>query len=127
MTVVLRSVSTSSFRSPRYRLRSLYSCFGPSISTLMCMYFLFMHSKGDVVHSHKHWPGAMCAALVAERIDSIGARDQHYILLDPSQSPPRSSTPPTGSHQKGDSTSCLFLDHFLQLLPFAASFPHASA
>src|ERR1041385_4374706 len=34
---------------------------------------------GDVVHAHKHWPCAMCAALVAERIDSIGARDQHYV------------------------------------------------
>src|SRR3954466_14660468 len=80
MTGVLHSVSSSYFRSPRYRLRLFPGCFGRSISTLMCMYFLFMHSQGgDVVHAHKHWPGAMCAALVAERIDSIGARDQHDV------------------------------------------------
>src|SRR3954469_8394258 len=79
MTGVLHSVSSSSFRSPKYRLRSFPSCFGPSISTLMCMYFLFMHSQGDVVNAHKHWPVSMCVALVTERIDSIGARDQHDV------------------------------------------------
>src|SRR4051812_21525987 len=79
MTDVLHSVSSFSSRSPRYRLRSFPGCFDPSISTLICMYFLFMHSQGVVVHAHKHYPGAMCAALVAERIDSIGARGQHDV------------------------------------------------
>src|ERR1041385_1243854 len=71
LTGVLHRVSSSSFRSPRYRLRSFPGCFGPSISTLMCMSSSSCTPRGDVVHAHKHWPGAMCAALVAERIDYV--------------------------------------------------------
>jgi hypothetical protein len=38
------------------------------------MYFFFRHSQGDVVHPYKHRLGAVLAALVPKRIESIGAR-----------------------------------------------------
>ena len=43
------------------------------------MYFLFKHSRGEVVNRHKHRPGAMRAALVAKQIESIGAHSQPEV------------------------------------------------
>src|SRR3954463_10190062 len=79
MTGVLHSVSSSSFRSPRYRLRSFPGCFGPSISTLMCMYFLFMHSQGGCCTCTQTLARCYVCCSIAERIDSIGAHDQHDV------------------------------------------------
>src|SRR3954464_4972812 len=80
MTGVLHSVSSSPFRSPRYRLRSFPGCFGPSISTLMCMYFLFMHSQGGMFYMPTNTGQVLCVLLwLPKGFDSIGARDQHYV------------------------------------------------
>src|SRR4051812_2148811 len=63
MFAVIHSVSNSSFRSPRYRLRSFLGCFGPSISTLMCMYFLSMHFQGEMLYMHTNTGQVLCVLL----------------------------------------------------------------
>src|ERR1044071_7689767 len=104
MTGVLHSVSSSSFRSPRHRLRSFPGCFGPSISTLMCMYFLFMHSQGGCCTCTQTLARCyVCCSGCRKDLLHRCSRPTRRSL-DPSQSPLQSSTPPTGSHQKGDST-----------------------
>src|SRR3954471_10804590 len=103
MTGVLHSVSSSSFRSPRYRLRSFPGCFGPSISTLMCV--LPLHAlPGGMLYMHTNTGQVLCVLLWLPKDLLHRCSQPTRRSLDPSQSPLQSSTPPTGSHQKGDST-----------------------
>src|SRR3954466_16182437 len=60
---VFHSVSSSSFSSPRYRLMSFPGCFGPSISILMWMYFLFMHNQGGRLYIHTNTGQVLCVLL----------------------------------------------------------------
>src|ERR1043165_3301442 len=127
MTGVLHSVSSSSFRCPRYRLRSFPGCFGPSISTLMCMYFLFMHSQGEMLYMHTNTGQVLCVLLWLPKGFSPSVLATNTTFLG---SFPKSSSKFNPSHwapSEGWLNMMYLSGSFFQLLLFVASFPHANA
>src|ERR1043165_7169528 len=126
MTVVLHSVSSSSFRSPRYRLRSFPGCFGPSISTHV--HVLPLHAlPGGMLYMHTNTGQVLCVLLWLPKgfTPSVLATNTTFL-----GSFPKSSSKFNASHSvpsEGWLNMMYLSGSFFQLLLFVASFPHANA